>query len=304
MEQTAHFLARAALLVSLCSAVIAADDDYVAEIEAWRAERLAELKADDGFLNLAGLFWLDEGVHSFGGSASNDIVFPGAAVARIGRFAVDPGGITMHVDPDRAVIVEGREVETARFEPEGYEAPPPARMGSLSWYVIRRQHLLGVRLHDLDSPALDALPALPYYAIDPRYRVTARLERYAEPRVVSVSTVIDGLPYRPASPGVVVFELGGQSFELEAYESGDRLFFVFGDLTSGRGTYGAGRFLYADAPGEDGLTVLDFNKAYNPPCAFNDFSTCPVASPRNRVRIRIEAGEQYTDELYLGQAAH
>ena len=134
--------------------------------------------------------------------------------------------------------------------------------------------------------------------------MTARLERYAEPRVVSVSTVIDGLPYRPASPGVVVFELGGQSFELEAYESGDRLFFVFGDLTSGRGTYGAGRFLYADAPGEDGLTVLDFNKAYNPPCAFNDFSTCPVASPRNRVRIRIEAGEQYTDELYLGQAAH
>ena len=131
-----------------------------------------------------------------------------------------------------------------------------------------------------------------------------RLKRYAEPRKVSVGTVIDGLPYEPESPGVVEFELDGRTFELEAYTSGDRLFFVFGDRTSGRETYGAGRFLYSQAPGEDDLTVLDFNQSYNPPCAFNDFSTCPVASPRNRLDIRVEAGERYVDALYVGDTAY
>ena len=291
------------LAILLISPAAGDEAAYRAEIEAWRADRLAKLKADDGYLNLAGLFWLEPGDYSFGGAGDNDLVFPGA-VDRIGRFSADAEGITMSVDPGHEVRVEGQRVSVVRFEPEGYDSPPPARMGALSWYVIRRQHLLGVRLHDHENPALGAMQELPYYDIDARYRVSARLHRYAEPRVVSVGTVIDGLPYRPVSPGVVGFEIDGETFELEAYESGDQLFFVFGDRTSGRATYGAGRFVYADAPDEDDVTVLDFNKAYNPPCAFNDFSTCPVASPRNRLGIKIEAGELFSDELYVGDVPH
>ena len=105
--------------------------------------------------------------------------------------------------------------------------------------------------------------------------------------------MIEGLGWEPESPGVVTFELNGEPFELEAYASGERLFFVFGDRTNGRDTYPAGRFLYAEAPNEDGVTVLDFNLSYSPPCAFNDFSTCPVASPRNRLKTDVIAGELY-----------
>ena len=113
------------------------------------------------------------------------------------------------------------------------------------------------------------------------------------------NTTIPGVGYNPMSPGIVVFEIDGESYELEAYASGENLFFVFGDRTSGRETYGAGRFVYTVWPEEGSKTVLDFNKAYNPPCAFGDFSTCPVASPQNRLPIRIEAGEKFVPELHV-----
>lgn len=116
---------------------------------------------------------------------------------------------------------------------------------------------------------------------------------------MDVNTTIEGLGYHPRSPGKVAFEIDGATYELEAYESGDELFFVFADRTSGRETYPAGRFVYAAAPDENGTTVLDFNRAYNPPCAFNDFATCPVASPRNRLAVRIEAGEKYDPTVHI-----
>ena len=121
-----------------------------------------------------------------------------------------------------------------------------------------------------------------------------------EPRVANVNTVIEGLGWAPSSPGVAEFELDGEAYALEAYASGDRLFFVFGDRTNGRETYPAGRFLYAAWPDDDGMTILDFNRSYSPPCAFNDFSTCPVASPRNRLPVRVEAGELYSRDAYRG----
>jgi hypothetical protein len=123
--------------------------------------------------------------------------------------------------------------------------------------------------------------------------VEARLQRYDQPRIIRVDTVIEGLDYNPTSPGLLRFDIGGQSFELEAYNAGDEFLLVFGDATSGRETYPAGRFLYANKPGKDGVVVLDFNTAQNPPCAYNEFATCPIASPRNRLAIRIPAGERF-----------
>jgi len=152
---------------------------------------------------------------------------------------------------------------------------------------------------------VDNFGPLPYYDIDPTLRVTAELELYDEPRTIAVDTVIEGFQQYPVAPGVASFELNGQRFDLEPTLSGDKLFFVFGDETNRDETYGAGRFVYADAPGDDGILVLDFNLSYSPPCAFNDFSTCPIASPRNRLPIRIEAGEKFTKDLhYSGAAGH
>jgi uncharacterized protein (DUF1684 family) len=150
-----------------------------------------------------------------------------------------------------------------------------------------------VRLRDFQNPVLTSFPPLQYFPISEGYRVEGKLIPYGEPKIAQVDTVIPGLGWEPESPGVVEFEIDGKRFELEAYTSGDELFFVFGDTTNGRSTYPAGRFLYADAPDSNGLTILDFNKAYSPPCAFNDFSTCPVATPRNRLKVAIDAGEKF-----------
>ena len=131
------------------------------------------------------------------------------------------------------------------------------------------------------------------------HRVEAVLHPYAEPRRITVNTVIEGFTQNPVAPGTVTFAIDGVEYELEPALAGDSLFFVFGDQTNRGETYGAGRYLYAAMPGEDGRFVLDFNKAYSPPCAFNDFSTCPVASPRNRLPIRIEVGEKYDKALHF-----
>lgn len=294
----------AASLVAGCNAgraddVAAATPEYIAEIEKFRAERLARLKADNGYLNLAGLFWLRDGSYRFGAATDNDIVFPPETGDYIGTFEVTPDGVVMTTLPDSNVMFEGERVDSILMRDDTTENPVTVTSGSLAWVAVKRDDKYAIRLRDFEHPALDALPPIPQFDIDPRYRVVARLNRYEEPRVVNVGTVIEGLGYNPQSPGVVEFEIDGATFDLEAYASGERLFFVFGDLTSGRETYPAGRFLYAAQPGDDGVTVLDFNKSYNPPCAFGDFSTCPVASPRNRLDVRIPAGEKFDPALHV-----
>jgi uncharacterized protein (DUF1684 family) len=162
-----------------------------------------------------------------------------------------------------------------------------------------------VRIRDFEHPWVQSFGPLPYFDIDPALRVTARLVPYDEPRKVTVDTVIEGFQQYSLAPGVAVFEIDGQEYELEPTIVGERLFFVFGDETNRDDTYGAGRFVYAARPGEDGTMILDFNQSYSPPCAFNDFSTCPIASPRNRLPIRIEAGEKFDPALhYSPGAAH
>lgn len=268
-------------------------------VQAWRVDRLARLKAPGGYLNLAGLFWLADGKSSFGADPANDVVFPGS-VARIGEFQPADGGIHMTVENGTDVRIDDRQVESMFMPDDLSDQLVTATFESLTWTVINRDGRLGVRLRDLEHPALDAFPPIPYFDVEHDWRVSATLRRYDEPKIMNVDTVIEGLGWNPSSPGVVEFEYGGESYSLEAYESGERLFFVFGDSTSGRETYPAGRFLYADPPGEDDRTILDFNLAYNPPCAFNDFSTCPVASPRNRLRIAVDAGEKYESNLHVG----
>jgi uncharacterized protein (DUF1684 family) len=274
--------------------------DYAAQIMAWRGERLEALRAEDGYLNLAGLFWLEEGKYSFGSSAESDIQFPPTAAANIGEFEVTADGVFMSVVDGVNVVVDGEPVKSVHMRDDTTEAPVTASSGELAWVVVNREGKIGVRLRDFEHPALSALPPIPHFEINPDWRVKATLIPFDEPRVMNVETVIEGLGFNPSSPGVVAFEFDGEYFELEAYIVDERLFFVFGDQTSGRDTYPAGRFFYAAWPDEDGNTVLDFNRSYNPPCAFGDFSTCPVASPRNRLKVRIEAGEKYVPALHVG----
>jgi len=259
----------------------------------WKAERIAYLKSDQGYLNLAGLFWLREGISTFGSGAGNDLLFPAAAMPEMGTFELGESGVVMNVRGGVDVRMDGNPVSSVQMADDTSDQPSVVTFGSFAWTVIRRDDRFAVRLRDFDRPALSTFSPIDYYPTDENLRVDARLQRYDQPRIVKVDTVIEGLDYNPTSPGLLRFNIGGQSFELEAYNAGDEFLLVFGDATSGRETYPAGRFLYANKPGKDGVVVLDFNTAQNPPCAFNEFATCPIASPRNRLAIRIPAGERY-----------
>ena len=275
------------------SGIGACPNDYRQCLLAWKAERVASLKSDQGYLNLAGLYWLRHGGNTFGSGAGNDLVFPAAAMSQMGSFELGEGGVVMTVRPGVEVRLDGNPVSRLTMADDNSDIPSVVTFGSFAWTVIRRDDRFAVRLRDFDRPGINSFPPIDYYATDENLRVEARLQRYEQPRTIRVDTVIEGLDYNPTSPGLLHFEIGGQSFELEAYKAGDEFLLVFGDATSGRETYPAGRFLYANKPGKDGVVVLDFNTAQNPPCAYNEFATCPIASPRNRLAIRIPAGERY-----------
>ena len=292
----------AAAVISACS-----DDEVLFDIAAhrndvveWRAGRLERLIAPSGFLTLSGLFWLAPGSHTFGSDSANDLVFPAGAAPVIGQFTVSDAGISMAVQDGVEVFSDEMPVTSIFMDDDNTDAPITIEHRRLAWTAIKRQNRFAVRLRDFDNPAVAAFGTLPYFDIDPGLRIVGTLQRYVEPRTVEVGTVIEGLGWKPTSPGTVTFDIGGVNYSIEAYESGDRYFYVFGDVTNRNETYGAGRFLYSDLSDEDGQVVLDFNLSYSPPCAFNDFATCPVASPRNRLPIRIEAGEKYDPDLYQG----
>jgi uncharacterized protein (DUF1684 family) len=271
---------------------------YEADNVQWRAERLERLRGPTGYLNLAGLYWLEEGAVAIGSSESNDIVFPATAAAHVGDLEVTAEGVLLSVAEGVEVYSGDEKVSTILVADDTTEAPVTISHASIAWIIIKRDNRFALRLRDFEHPAIAAFPPIDYYPIDPKLRVAATLKRFPTPKILQVDTVIVGLGWQPESPGVVEFELDGQLMQLEAYASGDELFFVFGDRSSGRETYPAGRFLYADVPAEGETTVLDFNRAYNPPCAFNDFATCPVASPKNRLPIAIAAGEKFDPAVH------
>lgn len=290
----------AVLLTSACNSGEAQvePDAYEQEILQWRMERLGNLKSPFGYLNLVGLYWLGNGTTLIGAAKNNDIIFPDNAAPYVGELQVSADGVVLAAHADADVRHEGTPVNSIVISDDTTTNPVALTHGSLGWTIIKRDGRFALRLRDFEHPALDDFAPLAYYPIDPALRVTATLQPFEEPKILNVKTTIEGLGYRPESPGTVTFEIDGATHELEAYSSGDRLFFVFADQTSGRETYPAGRFVYASWPDEQGETILDFNKSYNPPCAFNAFATCPVASPRNRLKIRIEVGEVYDPETH------
>ena len=304
-------LSLALILVAGCTLLGACDpgDEFdpvahEAEILEWRVGRLERLKGPTGYLNLAGLHWLESEITTFGSAADNDIVLPAAAAARVGTLTLTPDGVLMTPADGVDVRRDDAPVGTLLLADDTTDSPVTITHGSIVWTIIKRDDRFALRLRDYEHPAIEAFPPIEYYPIDAGFRVSATLRAFDEPRVLNVETVIEGLGWNPESPGKVEFDIDGETFELEAYASGDELFFVFGDRTSGRETYPAGRFLYAAWPEDGGTTILDFNRAYNPPCAFNDFATCPVASPQNRLATRIEAGEKFDPKVHYTPDPH
>ncbi len=269
------------------------DAAYRSEIEEWRASRLSRLTAEDGWPSVVGLFWLEEGENGFGSAKDNTVVLPPPAPARMGTIVLENGRATVRVLPGVELTADGKAVSAPRtLASDASESVTRLRSGTLLFYLIERAGKLAVRVKDSQSQARREFHGLDYFPIDPSWRLTARFEPYDPPRSISVPNVL-GHDDSEKSPGALVFERGGQTYRLDpVLESGETDYFViFADATNGKETYGAGRFLYVKPP-VNGTTIIDFNKAYNPPCVFTDYATCPLPPPQNRLKVRIEAGEK------------
>jgi len=272
------------------------------EVEAWRADRVARLTADDGWLSVVELAWLEEGDNPAGSQPDAVVVLPAdQAPTEVGVFTLSDGAVRFRAAPGAAgvevvagdapgPVPPGRELALAT---DAAGAPTVLGLGGLRFFVIDRAGRLGVRVKDPDSPARRGFTGLDYFPIGVGWRVEARFEPHAEPKTIPVPNII-GTVYDEPSPGVAVFRLDGATHRLDAIgePAGGELFFVFGDATNGVATYGGGRFLDAPVPAADGRMVLDFNRAYNPPCAFTAFATCPLPPRGNKLPVAVEAGEK------------
>lgn len=264
---------------------------YTDEIRAWQQQRDAELRDPDGWLTLAGLFWLEPGENTCGGDAASDIVFPGCSLPRLGRFVVTEDEVVFVAEAGANVLWKGAPITTIRLAGEGVEEPTLAH-GSLRWFVIRRDNRWAVRLRDRNHPALTAFRGVDYYPVDPAWRVEAVLNSHPEPVIVPVPTIL-GTVNPTSSPGILHFSIQGQEQQLTALGQMDgSLSLIFADATSGQETYGAGRFLTVQPPDDAGVVTIDFNRAYNPPCAFTPFATCPLPPKGNRLAPAVTAGEK------------
>jgi len=270
--------------------------DWQPALESWRAEREAGLKRPNGWLSLVGLWWLQPGETPFGSDPSLPIALSaGSGPERAGSLVVAGDTVTLWPAPGAGVAVNGAPAtDGMTLAPDATGKPDVVTVGRVSFTVIRRGSKVGVRAKDPDSPALARFHGLAWYPPDPVWRIPARFERAAEPKQVTVPSA-GGVEQPMWAIGVAHFTLDGRDrtlISLGGSPDDEELFFVFKDRTSGEETYGAGRFLDADAPGPDGGFVLDFNRAYNPPCAFTPFATCPLPPKENALDVAVRAGEK------------
>jgi uncharacterized protein (DUF1684 family) len=267
-------------------------DNYLSEIERWHKARIARLTAPDGWLSLVGLDWLQPGRNRLGSAADNDIVLAGTP-AHLGRITwAEDGTLSISLDKGSGATIDGSAETNAVLVDDSHAAPTTVAFGSVSFIAIDRGGRKGLRVRDSAAETRTHFAGIERFPVDPAWRVVADWEPLDPPFQLATGTVIGTIENYPA-PGKAVFQREGQRFELYPVIEvpGDtQLFLVFADATSGKETYGAARFLYADMP-RDGKIVLDFNKAYNPPCAFTPYATCPLAPPENRLALRVAAGE-------------
>jgi uncharacterized protein (DUF1684 family) len=282
-----------ATTIATGTACFAADVAPDADLAAFRAEREASLTRDDGWLTLVGLLWLKPGDNTFGRGKRNQLVLDHPSLPeRAGTFRVVDDRVTFTAARGAGITVGGKPVTTLDVVDDH---PGPATLferGSLQFYVIERAGHLLIRARDRESPRVRGFVGLQYFPVSAEWRFDARFEPYEPVHRIPIMNVL-GYEDLMTSPGAIVFTKDGHEFRLDAIHvnpSAKELSVMFADATTGHETYGAGRFLFIPLP-KDGHVVVDFNRAINPPCAFNVFATCPLPPAQNRLAVRVEAGE-------------
>ncbi len=291
MLMTSLLLAASLSGTQLISAGI--EDDTVKNVKIWREQRVERLTSPDGWLSLVGLEWLKPGVNTIGSAKDNDIVIA-KAPAHLGRVEWKGEKVTITLAADSGAMIDGKAEVQADMLDDAQPAPTVVSFDTLSFYLIDRAGgKKGLRIKNSEAKTRSGFLGIDYFPIDPSWRIEAKWVAFDPPHMLEVPNVIGTIDKMPV-PGKAVFEHGGKTFELLPVlesDDADELFFIIADKTSGKETYGAARFIYSDLP-KDGKVVIDFNQAYNPPCAFTPFATCPLAPPENRLGVEVRAGEK------------
>ncbi len=284
------FIAGVLIVLSSIRISIFAQENYVKEINHWHQGRVANLKSENGWLNLAGLFWLKEGENTFGADPHNDIIFPKeTSELFLGKVVLQKSEIFLYPYKNSGIYLENQPiVEPIKLYPN--ERNIILKHRNLRWFIIKRGERFAIRLRDLESPFLKEFHGIERFPVEEKWKVKAKFVAGEGKKIPILD--ITGQTSLQESPGSLVFELDGKRFTLDALAEGETLFIIFADQTNKKETYGSGRFLYASMPDKEGLVELDFNKSFNPPCAFTPYATCPLPPKQNTLGIRVTAGER------------
>ena len=284
----------AAVLISgacLTAGFISIKNTYEEKIKEWQATRTAQLKKEDSPLNLAGLFWLEQGANTFGSGSENDVVFPkGTLPENAGTFILKGEIVSIEVKDDVKILSAGQQVKNeVIFDQKAKKL----EYGNLKWLILKSGDKIGVRLYNLENESQKKFRDVVRYPISEEWQVKAKFTPHPAATKIDITNII-GQTFPRLAAGTLKFNLKGKEYNFEALD-GDELFIVFGDATNGKGSYPSGRFLFAPKPGADGEVILDFNKAINPNCAFTDYALCPLPPKPNRFAFAVAAGEKKFD---------
>jgi uncharacterized protein len=267
--------------------------EHRAQVDAWYQEREARLRNPDGWLALVGLYWLEEGDNHFGAHPANQIVLHAHGIhPREGTLHLQDGEVRLVPHADAGLLYEGAPAAEMRLLADTDGDPTILELGSLRIHLIRRGERIALRVRDHEAPTLGSFTGVDRFPTDPSWRVIGRLEPSDHDSVQIVD--VTGRASAEPTPGTFAFERDGVTWRLAALPGDEEggLWLIFGDTTNARETYGGGRYLYTEPSAPDGTTVADFNLAFNPPCVFSGYATCPLPPAENRLNLRIEAGER------------
>lgn len=269
-----------------------ANEEYVNGVLKWRQEIDTNLRRENGWLALAGLFWLRNGENVIGSDPKCDILLPARAPKKLGTFEFDGNNVHLNVDSTWPVEVNGMATKSALLDADEEDVPSFITFNNMRMVVVRRSKGVGIRLWDNTRDERRTFPTREWYPVKEKFRIPATYTRYDVPKIVKMPDIL-GAILDERMEGFVTFELNGQKHELIVSELPDhRLWVQFMDGTNGDPTYPSGRYHYIDAH-ENGKAFIDFNKAYSPPCAFTNYATCTFPPQENHLKVRIEAGEIY-----------
>lgn len=278
-------------IILLISVNIFGQTNYQKEVQSWREKREAELKSENGWFSLAGLFWLKEGINTIGAGKDFDIqLTDNFKQGKFGEIVFQNETVTLKIENGVEAFNDNKQISEIVLVSDEKGKPNVIQTGSQNFYLIKREDKYGIRLKDKNTKERLSFNGLNWFPVNKKLKINATFEPFDNPKEIIIPNQIGG-SYKMKSSGILKFKLNGKTYSLQPIDEGDKYFIVFRDLTSKNETYGLGRFLYAERT-KDGKVVLDFNKAENPPCAYTSFATCPIPPPQNRLQVVIKAGEK------------